>query len=71
VFRRISGPKRGETTGEWRKLSNEELHNLYSSANLIRMMKSKRMRWEGHVARMGISGLHIGFWSESQKGRDH
>jgi hypothetical protein len=40
-------------TGEWRKLHNEELHNLYSSPNIIRLMKSRRMRWAGHVARMG------------------
>jgi hypothetical protein len=50
VLRRIFGPKRGEVTGDWRKLHNEELHNLYSSPN--RMIKS-RMRWAGHVARMG------------------
>jgi hypothetical protein len=53
VLRRIFGPKRDEVTGEWRKLHNEELHNLYSSSNLIRMVKSRRMRWAGHVARMG------------------
>jgi hypothetical protein len=53
VLRRISGPKRDEVTGGWRKLHNEELHNLYSSPSIIRMIKSRRMRWEGHVARMG------------------
>jgi hypothetical protein len=52
VLRRIFGPKRDEVTGEWRKLHNEELHNLYSSSN-IRQIKSRRMRWAGHVARMG------------------
>jgi hypothetical protein len=52
VLRRIFGPKRDEVTGGWRKLHNEELHNLYSSASMVRMMKS-RMRWAGHVARMG------------------
>jgi hypothetical protein len=51
VFRRIFGPKR-EVTGGWRKLHNEELHNLYSSPSIIRMIKSRRMRWAGHVARM-------------------
>jgi hypothetical protein len=53
VLRRISGLKRGEVTGEWRKLHNEELHNLYSSPDIIRQVKSRRMRWAGHVARMG------------------
>jgi hypothetical protein len=53
VLRRIFGPKRDEVTGEWRKLHNEELHNLYSSPNTIRHVKSRRMRWAGHVARMG------------------
>jgi hypothetical protein len=51
--RRIFGPKRDEVTGDWRKLHNEELHNLYSSPNIIRMIKSRKMRWAGHVARMG------------------
>jgi hypothetical protein len=50
---RISGPKRDEVTGDWRKLRNEELHNLYSSPNIIRMIKSRRMRWSGYAARMG------------------
>jgi hypothetical protein len=49
VLRRIFGPKR-EVTGDWRKLHNEELHDLYSSPNIIRMMKSRRMRWAGNVA---------------------
>jgi hypothetical protein len=47
------GPKRDEVTGEWRKLHNEELHDLYPSPSIIRIIKSRRMRWEGHVARMG------------------
>jgi hypothetical protein len=50
VLRRIFGPKRDEVTGEWRKLHNEELRNLYSSPSIIRIIKSKRMRWAGHVA---------------------
>jgi hypothetical protein len=50
---RIFGPKRDGVTGGWRKLQNEELHNLYSSPSIIRIIKSRRMRWEGHVARMG------------------
>jgi hypothetical protein len=53
VLRRIFGPKRDEVTGDWRKLHNEELHNLYSSTSIIRMIRSKRMRWPGCVARMG------------------
>jgi hypothetical protein len=53
VLRRIFGPKRDEETGEWRKLHNEELHNLYSSPDIIRQVKSRRIRWAGHVARMG------------------
>jgi hypothetical protein len=53
VLRRIFGPKWDEVTGEWRKLHNEELHDLYSPPSIIRMIKSRRMRWAGHVARMG------------------
>jgi hypothetical protein len=49
----IFGPKRDGVTGGWRKLHNEELHKWYSSPNIIRIIKSRRMRWAGHVARMG------------------
>jgi hypothetical protein len=52
VLRRIFGPKRDEVTGEWRKLHNEELCDLYSSPSIIRIIKSRRMRWTGHVARI-------------------
>jgi hypothetical protein len=53
MFRRIFGPKRDGVTGGWRKLHNEELHNLYSSPSIITNIKSRRMRWAGHVVRMG------------------
>ena len=53
VLRIVFGPKRDELTGEWRKLHNEELSDLYSLPNIVRVVKSRRMRWEGHVARMG------------------
>jgi hypothetical protein len=55
------GPKRDEVTGDWRKLHNEELHNLYSSPSIIRMIKSRMMRGAGLVARMGRTGMHVGF----------
>ena len=53
VLRETVGPKRDEVTGEWRKLHNEELNDQYSSPNIVRVTKSRRMRWEGHVARTG------------------
>jgi hypothetical protein len=52
-LRRIFGPKRDDVTGDWRKLHSEELHNLYSSQNIIRQIKSRRMSWAGHAALMG------------------
>jgi hypothetical protein len=52
VLRKIFGPKR-EEDGSWRKLHNDELHSLYSSSNIVKVIKSRRMRWAGHVARMG------------------
>ena len=59
VLRRVFRPKRDEVTGEWRKLCNEELDVLYSSPNIVGMIKSRRMRWAGHVARMGEGrGVH-------------
>jgi hypothetical protein len=53
VLRRIFGPRRDEVMGEWRRLNNEELNDLYCSPNIVRVIKSRRMRWAGHVARMG------------------
>jgi len=59
VLRRVFGPKRDEITGEWRKLHNEELSDLYSLPNIVRVVKSRRMSWAGHVARMGKGrGVH-------------
>ena len=59
VLRRIFGPKRDGVTGDWRKLHNEELSSLYSSPNIVRLIKSRRMRWAGHVSQMGEGrGVH-------------
>jgi hypothetical protein len=60
VLRRIFGPKKDDVIGDWRKLHNKELHNLYSSPSIIRMINSRRMTWAGHAARMGRIGVHIG-----------
>ena len=53
ALRRIFGPRRDEVTGKWRRLHNEELSDLYASPNIVRVIKSRRMRWAVHVARMG------------------
>jgi hypothetical protein len=71
VLRRVSGSKRDEVTGDWRKLHNKELYNLCPSPSIFRMMKSRRIKWAGNVARMGRSGMHIGYWWESQKEVDN
>jgi hypothetical protein len=71
VLRRIFGQKRDEVTGEWRKLHNKELHDLYSSPSIIRIVKSRRMRWAGNVARMGRIGTLIDYWWESKTEIDH
>jgi hypothetical protein len=70
VLRRISGPKRDEATGGSRKLNNEELRELYSSPSMIRKIKSRRMRWAGHVAGIGKEGKRISCWWESQRERE-
>jgi hypothetical protein len=71
---RIFGPKR-EGDGSWRKLHNDELHSLYSTPNIVRVIKSRmiksRMRWVGHVARMGRGEVFTGFWLGGLKRRDH
>jgi hypothetical protein len=71
VLRRIFGPKRDEVMGGWRKLHNEELHDLYCSPSIIRIIKSRRMRWAGHVVRRWKIEMPIGYWWESQRERDH
>ena len=53
MLRRIFGPRRDELTGKWRKLHNEEFHDLYCSPNIVQVIKSGRVRWEEHIARMG------------------
>jgi hypothetical protein len=62
VLRRIFGPKRDEETRGWRKLHSEELHNLYSSPNIIRTIILRKVRWAGHVARMWRRSMHIELW---------
>jgi len=66
VLRRIFGPKRGKVTGEWRKLHNEELNDLYCSPYIVRVIKSRRMRWAGHIVCMGER-----FWWGNLRERDH
>jgi len=71
VLRGIFGPKRGEVSGEWRKLHNEELTDLYCSPNIVRVIKWRRMRWVVHVASMGEERGCIGSWWGNRRERDH
>ena len=71
MFRRIFCPKRDEVTGEWRKLHNEVLNDLYSSPSIVRVIKSSRRRWAGLVVRMGRVNVYTGFWWGNLKERDH
>jgi hypothetical protein len=71
VLRRIFGPKSDEVTRGWRKLHNVEPHNFYSSPSIIRMIKSRRMRWAGHAARLGEKRNAYGYLWQSQKERYH
>ena len=70
-MRRILGPKSDEVTGEWRKLHNEELNDLYCSPNIVRVIKARRMRWAGHVTRMGEKRGYIGSWWGNRREGDH
>jgi hypothetical protein len=71
VLRKIVGPKRDEVMGEWRKWHNEEVRDLYSSLNLIIIIKSRRMRWEDHVARIGEKRNMYRFLVGKPEERDH
>jgi hypothetical protein len=65
VLRRIFEAERDKITGEWRKLHNEDLNDLYSSTNIVRVIKSRKMRWAGPVARMGRAEVYTGFGCET------
>jgi len=71
ILRRMFVPMRDEVTRERRKLQNEELINLYSSPNIARVIKWRRLRWAGHVARMGRGEVYTGFWWGNLRERDH
>jgi hypothetical protein len=71
VLRRIFGPKSDKVAWEWRKLHNEELNDPYSSPTFVRVIKSRRIRWAWHVARMGREEAYTGFWWGNLRERDH
>jgi len=71
VFYLSKGATLRKEDGSWRKLHNDELRSLYSSPNIVRVIKSRRLRWVGHVARMGEGEVFTGFWLGGPKVRDH
>jgi hypothetical protein len=71
VLKRIFGPKRDEVTGDWRRLHNKELYAVYSSPHIIRVIKSRRLRWARHVALTEVKEVHTGFWWGSLREGDH
>jgi hypothetical protein len=71
VLRKIFGPKRNEVTVEWRKLHNVELTDLYSSPNIIQVIKSRKIKWAGHIAHMGRGEVYTVLWWGNLRERDH
>jgi len=71
VLRRIFRPKRDEVTGEWRQVHNEGLNDLCSSPSIVRVIRSRRIRWVEHVARIGRGEMHTGFWWGNMSKRDY
>jgi len=71
VLRKIFGPKREEVIGEWRRVHHEKLYDLYSTPDIIPMIKSKTMRWTGHMARVAERRMHAGFWWVNMREMDY